>query len=99
MKYLAILLLLVLPAEASKRCATCPRDSRGKIQRSYHAKHEFRKSNPCPATGKTTGKCRGYVIDHVKPLECGGADSKGNMQWQSRGDAAQKDKTEGSCLP
>jgi hypothetical protein len=22
----------------------------------------------------------GYVIDHVKPLECGGADLPGNMQ-------------------
>ena len=32
------------------------------------AKHDFQKSHPCPATGKTSGACKGYVIDHVVPL-------------------------------
>jgi len=25
----------------------------------------------------------GYVIDHIKPLECGGADDPSNMQWRT----------------
>jgi hypothetical protein len=32
--------------------------------RSASAKRNFQASNPCPATGKTTGSCKGYVIDH-----------------------------------
>jgi hypothetical protein len=94
MKYLVILLLLVLPADASRRCAACPRDSHGRIQRSYHAKHGFRKENPCPSTGKTTGKCPGYVIDHSVALCQGGADSKSNLAWQTTADAKAKDKIE-----
>ena len=39
----------------------------------------------------------GYVIDHVKPLECGGADDPANMQWQTIADGKAKDKTERSC--
>ncbi len=39
----------------------------------------------------------GYVIDHVKPLECGGADSPGNMQWQTKAEAKAKDRTEAKC--
>ena len=36
----------------------------------------------------------GYVIDHVVPLACGGADAVGNLQWQSIADAKAKDKVE-----
>lgn len=31
------------------------------------------------------------MIDHVKPLACGGADSANNMQWQTRTEAKAKD--------
>ncbi len=71
-----------------------PRDTRGRIQRSARAKNEFRKTHPCPPTGKAQGACPGYVIDHVKPLKRGGADSAGNMQWQTTEEARRKDKTE-----
>jgi len=50
------------------------------------------KSHPCPATGKTTGACKGYVIDHVVPLKRGGADAPANMQWQTTAAAKAKDK-------
>jgi len=50
--------------------------------------------NPCPATGLVRGVCPGYVIDHVKPLACGGADAPGNMQWQTTADAKAKDAVE-----
>lgn len=54
----------------------------------------FRAHNACPATGKTTGACPGYRVDHAYPLCAGGEDSPRNMQWQSVADAAAKDKRE-----
>ncbi len=73
------------------------RDRHGKIKRSGAAKDAFKREQPCPATGKSTGRCTGYVIDHVKPLECGGADSPSNMQWQTTAEGKGKDKTERYC--
>lgn len=70
------------------------RDSNGKIARSQSAKNEFKHSHPCPSTGKSSGACPGYVIDHVNPLKRGGADAPSNMQWQTKEAAKQKDKTE-----
>lgn len=71
-----------------------PRDSKGRIKRSESAKNVFKRSNPCPATGKTSGPCKGYVIDHMTPLSKGGQDSPSNMQWQTKEAAKQKDKWE-----
>ena len=77
-----------------KAAASVPRDAHGKIARSPQARHEFQRSNPCPATGKSSGSCPGYVIDHVVPLKRGGADSPNNMQWQTQADARAKDRWE-----
>ncbi len=57
------------------------RDSSGRIARSAAVKYEFKKSNPCPATGRPRGACPGYEIDHIVPLKHGGADATDNMQW------------------
>jgi hypothetical protein len=70
------------------------RDSHGKIARSQSAKNQFKKQHPCPSTGKSRGACKGYVIDHIKPLKRGGADKPSNMQWQTSKDAKAKDRTE-----
>jgi hypothetical protein len=70
------------------------RNASGRIQRSASAKRAFQASHPCPSTGATTGACRGYVIDHVKPLACGGMDNPSNMQWQIAAEAKAKDKWE-----
>ena len=35
----------------------------------------FERQHPCPSTRRTSGRCPGYVVDHVRPLECGGADA------------------------
>jgi len=70
------------------------RDSHGKIARSSSAKSSFKKQQPCPSTGRSSGACPGYVIDHVRPLKRGGADSPGNMQWQTIQAAKAKDKWE-----
>jgi hypothetical protein len=89
------------PSHSSKssQCATCPRDSHGKIKRSKRARDDFRKAQPCPG-GRDQGsthRCSGYVVDHVKPLECGGADAPSNMQWQTVAEGKAKDKTERNC--
>jgi hypothetical protein len=80
---------------ASTRARTLgtERDKHGKIKRSAAAKYEFELSHPCPITG-TAGKCPGYVIDHVMPLACGGADAPSNMQWQTKEAAKAKDRWE-----
>ena len=77
--------------------ASVGRDSRGKIRRSAAARDAFKHQQPCPSTGRGSGACPGYVIDHVKPLECGGADDPSNMQWQTIADGKAKDKTERYC--
>jgi hypothetical protein len=51
-------------------------------KRSAVAKHDFKQQHHCPSTGEGTGPCPGYVIDHIKPLACSGADRPSNMQWQ-----------------
>jgi hypothetical protein len=70
------------------------RDAHGRIARDPHAKEAFRKTHPCPATGKTYGACPGYVVDHIRALKHGGADDPSNMQWQTRAAAKAKDRVE-----
>ena len=86
----------VLPGtrKSTAACATCKRNTRGRIARSETAKHSFERSHPCPATGKASGACPGYVVDHVVPLKRGGADAPGNMQWQTTAAARAKDRIE-----
>jgi hypothetical protein len=92
MKMIRALLCLVVAL------AVMPADAR--IKRSQSAKIEFKLEHPCPANGAHKGPCKGYVIDHIKPLACGGADAPSNMQWQTVGDAKAKDKWErkGGCV-
>jgi len=47
-----------------------------------------------PATGKSTGRCSGYVVDHIQALKHGGSDSPDNMQWQTKEAAKEKDRWE-----
>lgn len=54
----------------------------------------FVNQQACPATGLHRLPCKGYVIDHIKPLACGGADDPSNLQWQTREDAKAKDRWE-----
>ena len=62
--------------------------------RSHFAKVGFQHLQPSPATGRKRGKCPGYVVDHVNPLVCGGADAPSNMHWQTQNNAKAKDKWE-----
>ena len=51
------------------------------VKRSSAERSKFVRNNPCPATGKTSGSCPGWHVDHIIPLACGGADKPYNMQW------------------
>jgi hypothetical protein len=62
--------------------------SKARIKRSAAAKDQFLRESGYPHGRK------GYVVDHVVPLACGGADAPSNMQWQTKADAKAKDKTE-----
>jgi len=64
------------------------RNAKGRIARSETAKHTFEVQ-----TGYPHGR-PGYVIDHIKPLACGGADAPSNMQWQTIAEGKAKDRTE-----
>jgi hypothetical protein len=63
-------------------------------RRSEAGKNAFKRSHPCPDNGNTHGACPGYVIDHIKPLACGGEDAPSNMQWQTIEEGKAKDKWE-----
>lgn len=73
---------------AKQPAVATARDDHGRISRSEAARREFMR-----LTGYPKGR-HGYVIDHVIPLACGGADAPGNMQWQTVEAAKLKDKTE-----
>jgi hypothetical protein len=76
---------------ARRGCTTCPRDAHGRISRSEQAKAQFMRQSGFPR-GRP-----GFVVDHIKPLECGGSDAPSNMQWQTTAAARAKDKTEARC--
>ena len=63
-------------------------------QRSYAAKAEFKRINPCPANDNRRGPCPGWIVDHKHPLCAGGIDHHSNMQWQTVYEAKVKDRDE-----
>jgi hypothetical protein len=75
----------------SGKSTVAARDSHGGIKRSAAARNDFMKQ-----TGYPKGR-KGYVVDHIVPLECGGADAPSNMQWQAVQEAKIKDRTERNC--
>jgi hypothetical protein len=69
-----------------------------RIPRSSAAKAAFARLHACPSTGRHVPHCPEYVIDHVVPLACGGADAPSNMQWQTIAAGKAKDAVELRCL-
>lgn len=49
---------------------------------------------PCPATGNPSKRCSGYIVDHICSPAIGGADAPSNMQYQTKLDAAEKNRWE-----
>lgn len=66
----------------------------GAEKRSSKPLTAFKRENPCPATGKPSGPCPGWVMDHIVPLCAGGRDEPWNLQWQTVEDAKAKDRIE-----
>jgi hypothetical protein len=83
MAFLAVLAASVAAAQAvdPRHCGQPARDAHGRIVRSHATIDQFRALWPCPSTGKRTGPCPHWAIDHTIPLACGGCDVVGNMQW------------------
>jgi hypothetical protein len=76
------------------RTTRAPRSRTTREPRSREARAAFMRQHPCPSTGRTSGACPGYAVDHVRPLACGGADAPSNMQWQTVAAGKAKDKWE-----
>ena len=78
--------LLALPVIA------CPR-----VPRSPAVVRQFQRAHVCPSTGMS-GRCPGYVVDHIIPLclgpAAGGLDTVMNMQYQTLAASRAKDVIE-----
>ena len=108
MRRFILLLLVAIPAFCERRsevrdqgrphrssyCFSCVRDENGRIKRDPAMRRAFRAETPCPATGRNTGACPGFVVDHIVALKHGGLDVLANMQWQPIADARAKDRVE-----
>jgi hypothetical protein len=89
----ALLLALLLPGAAQaleplteiRFCGPPARNSDGSIRRRADVLYAFRKAHPCPSTGRTTGACPGWSMDHVVPLASCGCDAVWNLQWLPNG--------------
>ena len=76
---------------ATRKSTVAARANNGRIKRSAVARKAFMKDSGYPKGRK------GYIVDHVVPLECGGMDTPANMQWQTVQEAKIKDRTERNC--
>lgn len=82
------LLVLAITAHAQpsalselRYCGPPERLADGSIRRRADVLGAFKKLHPCPATGKTSGACPGWSMDHVVPLASCGCDAVWNLQW------------------
>ena len=94
MKKILIALMLCFSVSAMAQTCVLNRDSNGAIARSASSVAAFKRANHCPSTGKATGTCPGYIVDHVIPLCACGEDKPSNMQWQTLAASKAKDKLE-----
>lgn len=69
------------PLDETRYCGSPKRDADGRIARRADVLRAYRALYPCPSTGKTTGRCDGWNLDHTVPLACGGCDSVANLSW------------------
>jgi hypothetical protein len=89
-----IVLAVISTAAAGETHCEVARGKNMKIARSAAVLNEFKRHNPCPSTGRRSGSCPGYVMDHIDPLCNCGRDAVDNLQWQTTEDAKVKDRWE-----
>jgi hypothetical protein len=63
------------------RCVGCSTGKPGQTRRNPHGKR------------KTSGRCPGYVVGYVVPLDRGGADDLTNMVWVNKAEAKAKGRS------
>lgn len=78
---LATAVTMLSPTEEIRYCGPPPRDANGVIIRRTDVPRAFRRIHACPSTGRFSGACPNWSMDHVWPLACGGCDAVWNMQW------------------
>ena len=69
------------PLKDYRYTGSVQRDASGATARSAAVIAAFKRQWACPATSLHSGACAGWAIDHIVPLDCGGADAVFNMQW------------------
>ena len=79
---------------ATARDGGVAEEGASKPSRSAAAVREFRRLNPCPATGQTRGACPGWVVDHAWPICANGPDVSKNLRWSAQAEARAKDREE-----
>ena len=82
---------------ATKSHSTSTRTTHGKTKRDPEQRRAYMKSHPCPSTGKASGACPGYQVDHRVALACGGSDSPSNMEWLTVAEHKAKHKHGAGC--
>lgn len=69
------------PLKEYRQCGEPSRLADGSIHRRSDVINAYRKLHPCPSTGKNTGACSGWALDHIIPLASGGCDAVSNLAW------------------
>ena len=71
----------------TRYCGPPRRDAAGVIIRRADVIAAYKWIHPCPSTGLYgPGACKGWALNHDKPLACGGCDSVSNLSYM-RADA------------
>lgn len=69
------------PLKEYRQCGAPKRDAKGVIARRADVIAAYKRIHPCPSTGKSTGACPAWAIDHIIPLASGGCDAVSNLAW------------------
>lgn len=78
-------LLLASPAAVAARGGKPSGSGFRELERQF--RESYQRSHPCPATGRTSGNCPGYVVGYVVLPKHGGTYQQSNMRWMTEEEA------------